>query len=344
MSNPPKPIKKQFNQASGKPVIRKAGQGKAGRDPYAAKRRHRPDRPDRVDRVGSARPSIEARGEQPDTAQKSVYVLPNVSSVPSDPIDSSEDRDTENELIYGRHSVLSALENDRQLNRIWITQQMRYSPRFHTLLPLAKAKGAVIDEVNYERLNQLTNGATHQGVAALVAPYTYHDLGELIDRAKSASDRPIVLVADGITDPHNLGAMIRTAEAMGVQGMVIPQRRAVGINSTVLKVAAGALETFAVARVVNLSRALEELKAAGFWLYGLSEKATEPIHAQNLKGAIALVVGSEGDGMALLTQRTCDVMVSIPLVGKTPSLNVSVATGMALYEMARQHRQTQFYL
>ncbi|MGB3239071.1 MAG: 23S rRNA (guanosine(2251)-2'-O)-methyltransferase RlmB [Geitlerinemataceae cyanobacterium] len=259
----------------------------------------------------------------------------NSYSQPNAEVEENRERD-ETELIYGRHSVISALENQRQLNRIWITQQIRYSSRFHTLLPLAKARGTVIDEVGYNRLDMMTGGATHQGVAAQVAPYDYCELGDLIARAKSATEQPTILVADGITDPHNLGAIARTAEAMGAQGLVIPQRRATGVTSAVVKVAAGALDNLSVARVVNLSRTLETLKEAGFWLYGLSEKADRSIHEIELKGPIVLVVGSEGDGLSLLTQRCCDGLVSIPLSGKTPSLNVSVATGMALYEVHRQ--------
>jgi 23S rRNA (guanosine2251-2'-O)-methyltransferase len=257
------------------------------------------------------------------------------SMVSSRTLESQEPAD-DTELIYGRHSVISALENQRQLNRIWITQQLRYSSRFHTLLPLAKTRGTVIDEVGYNRLDLMTGGATHQGVVAQVAPYAYCELEELIARAKSVTEQPVILVADGITDPHNLGAIARTAEAMGVQGLVIPQRRASGVTSAVMKVAAGALEHLPVARVVNLSRTLEALKEAGFWLYGLSEKADRSLHEVELKGAIVLVVGSEGEGLSLLTQQRCDGLLSVPLFGKTPSLNVSVATGMALYELYRQ--------
>ena len=146
----------------------------------------------------------------------------------------------------------------------------------------------------------------------------------------------MIVVADGITDPHNLGAIIRTSEAIGAQGLVIPQRRASGITSTVMKVAAGALENFPVARVVNLQRALEELKATGFWIYGTGATASVPVHTVNFTGPIVLVVGSEGEGLSMLTQRSCDVLVSIPLQGSIPSLNASVATGMALYEIYRQ--------
>ncbi len=239
------------------------------------------------------------------------------------------------DLIFGRHPVLSALENQRQLNRIWIVPRLRYDPRYHSLLETAKANGTVIDEVDDIRLNQITNRANHQGIAAQASPYDYLELDELIAMAKSKSSDPVIVVADGITDPHNLGAIIRTTEAIGAQGLVIPQRRAAGVTSTVKKVAAGALEYLPVARVVNLHRALEEMKEAGFWIYGTTAGA-KPAHTIDLKGSIGLVVGSEGEGLSLLTQRCCDDLISIPLSGKTPSLNASVATALALYEIYRQ--------
>ena len=257
----------------------------------------------------------------------------------------SLDRETEdNDLIYGRYPVIAAMENQRQLNRIWITSRLRYDSRFHSLLLQAKENGTVIDEVEPKRLDQITHHANHQGVAAQVAPYDYLELGDLISRAKSASDQPVIIAADSITDPHNLGAIIRTAEAIGAQGMVIPQRRAVGITSSVMKVAAGALETFPVARVVNLSRALEELKADGFWIYGTDAKASQPLHTVKFSGPIVLVIGAEGEGLSLLTQRCCDVLVSIPLMGNTPSLNASVASGMTLYEVFRQKWQNTLHM
>ncbi|MDB9313439.1 23S rRNA (guanosine(2251)-2'-O)-methyltransferase RlmB [Spirulina sp. CS-785/01] len=249
----------------------------------------------------------------------------------------------EQDLIYGRHPVLSALESDRQLNRLWITSKLRYDPRFYSLIEQAKAKGTVVDEVAPRRLGQMTQGGNHQGVAAQVAPYEYADLGEIIEQAKAKTEQPVLVVADGIVDPHNLGAIIRTTEAIGAQGLVIPQRRATGITSTVMKVAAGALENLSVARVVNLSRALEELKQAGFWIYGATANAETALPAVDFSGPIALVVGSEGQGLSVLTQRNCDVLVSIPLRGKIPSLNASVATAMVLYEVYRQRWSKQVY-
>ncbi len=242
----------------------------------------------------------------------------------------------ETDLIYGRHPVLAALENHRQMNRLWIIPKLRYDPHFHSLLLQAKAKGTVIEEVESRRLSFITHGANHQGVAAQISPYSYIELGDMIQQAKSASEQPVVLACDSITDPHNLGAIIRTAEALGAQGLVIPQRRAVGITSAVMKVAAGALENFKVSRVVNLSRALEELKTAGFWIYGTATESGNLLHTIKFTGPVVLVVGSEGEGLSLLTQRGCDVLVSIPLQGKTPSLNASVAAAMCLYEIYRQ--------
>jgi 23S rRNA (guanosine2251-2'-O)-methyltransferase len=272
-----------------------------------------------------------------------ISVSPNQRRHISAPLPSIKPITEDSDLIYGRHPVLSALSSQRGLNRIWITTRLRYDPRFHHLILQAKDNGAVIDEVEPKRLDQITDGANHQGIAAQIAPYSYIELHELIEQAKSVTE-PVIVVADGLTDPHNLGAIIRTAEAIGAQGLVIPQRRASGITSTVVKVAAGALENFPVARVVNLGRSLEELKAAGFWIYGTAVTGSEPLHTVNFRGPIVLVVGSEGEGLSMLTQRSCDFLVSIPLLGKTPSLNASVASGMALYEIYRQRSLNTLYL
>lgn len=263
--------------------------------------------------------------------------------------DSYADRDphTEEEdsdLIYGRHSVLAALEGKRPLNRIWVTARLRYDPRFFTLISQAKEEGTVIDEVGFERLNQVTKGRLHQGIAAQSTPYAYLDLAELVDRAKQATQHPVLIAADGITDPHNLGAIIRTAEAIGAQGVIIPQRRAAGVTSTVAKVAAGALENLPIARVVNLAQSLEELKSMGFWIYGATSEASDHAHTVKFDQSTVIVVGAEGDGLGMRTQSCCDVLVSVPLVGRTQSLNASVATGMVLYEIFRQRWSNTFRL
>lgn len=241
------------------------------------------------------------------------------------------------DLTYGRHPVLAALNSDRQINRIWVTEKLLSHGQFYPLIKEAKANGTIIDEVDSRRLSQLTQGANHQGIAIQVAPYTYWNLADLINQAKQTPD-PVIVIADGIEDPHNLGAIIRTAEALGVQGLVIPQRRAVGVTSTVMKVAAGALETLAIARVINLNQAIIKLKEAGFWIYGTTADTDRFLHETNFSGAVGLVVGSEGKGLSQLTEKNCDQLVAIPLVGKTPSLNASVATAIALYEVFRQRQ------
>jgi 23S rRNA (guanosine2251-2'-O)-methyltransferase len=240
------------------------------------------------------------------------------------------------DLIYGRHSVLSTLEHQRPLNRVWVVSHLRYDPRFHSLLNRAKSQGVVIDEVDHRRLNQLTQQANHQGIAAQVAAYEYLDLSTLVEQARTATPKPVLVALDSITDPQNLGAIIRTTEALGAQGMMIPQRRAVGITSTVAKVAAGALESMAIARVVNFNQGLEQLKESGFWIYGLTPSAPQRIHTITFTEPTVIVIGAEGSGVGVSTQHHCDQLVSIPLQGKTTSLNAAVATGIALYEVYRQ--------
>lgn len=286
---------------------------------------------DPAKRSSEPKPYRVARG-----SSRSEQYIPKTHAEPLDFDVASGDESSEPDLIYGRHPVLAALESKRSLHRVWITPRLRYDPRFLGALNEAKANGTVIDEVDPQRLNQISKGATHQGVIAQVAPYEYLELEDVIQAAKAKSENPVLVAIDGITDPHNLGAIIRTAEALGAHGLVIPQRRCVGITSTVAKVAAGALETFPVSRVVNLSRALEELKAAGFWIYGTAASASQPVHEVKFTGPVVLVIGAEGDGLSLLIQRHCDVLISIPLRGNTPSLNASVASGMVLYEIFRQ--------
>ena len=280
------------------------------------------------------------KGYQPPQRKSAKISLPPSSSQKKQLV--REEREKENEdLIYGRHSVIAALKGDRQINRIWITNKLRYTTQFYSLIQKAKGKGTVIDEVGMHRLDLLTSGGNHQGIAAQIAPYSYWELAELIEQAKAQTKSPVIVITDGIEDPHNLGAIIRTAEALGMQGLVIPQRRATGVTSTVMKVAAGALENFPIARVVNLSQAIEELKQAEFWIYGTTAASSKLLHTIDFRGAIGLVVGSEGKGLSLLTQKCCDELVSIPLLGKTPSLNASVATAIALYEISRQRRSEQ---
>ncbi|AHB87752.1 23S rRNA (guanosine2251-2'-O)-methyltransferase RlmB [Thermosynechococcus sp. NK55a] len=266
---------------------------------------------------------------RPPRPQRRTPAKPIQKAPPTAPVEDAP------ELLYGRHAVLSALESGRPCNRIWVIPSLRYDPRFHQRLNEAKQQGAIIDTVTPERLDQLCQRGRHQGIAIQVAAYNYWSLEDLLAKAATVN-QPVLLAADGITDPQNLGAMIRTAEALGMQGVIIPQRRAVGITATVAKAAAGALEYLPVARVINLNQALETLKAAGYWIYGLSERGAVPLPKITFDRPTVFVVGSEGDGISLQTQKHCDEIVAIPLAGRTSSLNASVAVGIALYEISCQ--------
>ncbi len=254
--------------------------------------------------------------------------------------DGTRDDGNRDDLIYGRHTVVAALENQRPLNRLWILPQLKRNQHIKQLLSEAKERGVVIDEVSHLRLDQLTQQGTHQGLVAQVGACDYLELDELIQRAIAQTTHPILIAVDGMTDPHNLGAIIRSAEALGSQGLLLPQRRCASVGATVAKVAAGALESLPIARVVNLNQALETLKSSGFWIYGLTLEATTAIQSMDLTGSVVLVIGSEAKGLSAVTQKHCDGTVKIPLEGDVQSLNASVAAGIGLYEIFRQRRTT----
>jgi len=240
------------------------------------------------------------------------------------------------DLIWGRHAAQAALESGRPVHRIWCTPEMRFQPRFLQLLREAKSGGVLVEEVTWSRLGQLTNGAVHQGIVMQAAAADTLDLGSLIDGCRDLGEPPLLMALDGITDPHNLGAIVRSAEALGAHGLVLPQRRSAGLTGSVAKVAAGALEHLPVARVVNLNRALDSLKNEGYRVIGLAGEGSVALSEADLDGPLVVVTGSEGDGLSMLTRKHCDQLVRIPIRGATPSLNASVATAMVLYEVARR--------
>ena len=205
--------------------------------------------------------------------------------------------------IWGKHSVFEALISERAINRIWCTADIFSSEKFYILLKDLKLKGVLIEEVSWNRLSQLTYGASHQGVALQLACSKTISLEDLIKISKNNSANPIILALDGITDPHNVGAIIRSAEAFDCKGIIIPQRRSAGLTGTVAKVAAGALEYLPVTRVVNLNRSLEHLKKDGFIIIGLSGEGQLPISEFHDKSPLVVVIGAEDKGISLLTQK-----------------------------------------
>jgi 23S rRNA (guanosine2251-2'-O)-methyltransferase len=232
--------------------------------------------------------------------------------------------------------VLAILEGGRPVHRVWCTPEMRFSPRFLQLLRDAKASGVLVEEVTWARLGQISGGAVHQGILLQPAAADTLDLPTLIEGCRGLGEAPLLIAVDGLTDPQNLGAIVRSAEALGAHGMVLPQRRNAGLTGTVAKVAAGALEHLPVARVVNLNRSLDALKQEGYRVIGLAEQGNVSLEEADLEGPLVLVTGSEGDGLSMLTRRSCDQLVRIPLRGATPSLNAAVATALLLYEVARR--------
>ena len=234
--------------------------------------------------------------------------------------------------LTGIHAVREALASGRALERV-VVAHGRHGERIEEIIALARSRGVPVRFENREQLDRLAESAHHQGVVALAAAKGALALEELLARTR----RPgLIVLLDGVEDPRNLGAIVRTALAAGAAGIVIPERRAAGLTDTVAQTAAGALEHLPVARVKNVARAMEELKAANFWLVGLDERATAPYTGIDYTASVALVLGGEGKGLHELTRKQCDWLVSIPTVGPVRSLNVSVAAGVVLFEVVRQ--------
>ncbi len=240
------------------------------------------------------------------------------------------------DVFWGRHSIQSILESGRPVHRIWCTSEVRSSPRFFQLLKDAKSLGVLVEEVSWARLAHVTSGGVHQGIALQTAASESLDLDTLLDACSKIEENPVLIALDGLTDPHNIGAIVRSAEALGAHGIILPQRRSAGLTGSAAKAAAGALEHLPVARVVNLNRSLEKLKESGYNIIGLAGEGDKTLNKTSLEGALVLVIGSEDRGLSLLTRRHCDQLIRIPLRGMTSSLNASVATSVFLYEIARQ--------
>ena len=241
---------------------------------------------------------------------------------------------TRNEIIIGRNPVKEALIANRSVDSILISKGARKSS-FGSILKMAQELKIPVKEVDNKKLDLICNKANHQGIIAMAAAHAYASIDEIFDVAEQKNEPPFIIIADEISDPHNLGAIIRTAECAGAHGVIIPNRRAVGLNFGVAKSAAGALEHLKVARVTNISSTLQELKKRGIWIFGADMDGQTYCKA-DLKGAIALVIGSEGFGLSRLVKENCDVIISLPLCGKINSLNASVAAGILMYEITRK--------
>ncbi len=239
--------------------------------------------------------------------------------------------------IYGTNPVLEALNSGRDIDKIFIQEGVRHS-RLAQITAAAKKRNIRYSLVNKHKLDELSEGGNHQGVLAFAAMHSYVEIEDILNLAREKGEAPFVIIAEGLNDPHNLGSIIRTANAAGAHGVIIPKNRSVGLNSTVAKVSAGAVEYTMVARCTNVAACIEKLKENGLWVVGTALEGSMSIYDCDMKGATAIVIGSEGAGMSRLVAQKCDFLVKIPMLGKTESLNASVAAGVMMYEAVRQRQ------
>lgn len=237
-------------------------------------------------------------------------------------------------IVIGRNAVLELLKSGRAVENIFVAAGEKEGS-ITKIIALAREKGIVIKEVNRKKLDHLCSGANHQGVAAYAASHAYCSVDDILEYAAETGEPPFILICDGIEDSHNLGAIIRSAEACGVHGVIIPKRRSAGLNYAVSKTSCGAVEYVRVARVSNLAAAIDDLKKKNIWVYA-ADMDGQPWCKTDFSGGAALVIGSEGRGVGRLIKEKCDVTVSLPMLGKVNSLNASVAASVVMYEIVRQ--------
>ncbi|MDR1538359.1 MAG: 23S rRNA (guanosine(2251)-2'-O)-methyltransferase RlmB [Clostridiales bacterium] len=239
-------------------------------------------------------------------------------------------------LLMGRNSVLEALNHGKSLDKILI-KKGQVEGTLRVVAAKAKERGIPVQEVDKSKLDELSNSGNHQGVVAMQPAIAYVEVEDMLELARIRGEKPFLVILDGITDTHNLGAIIRTAEAAGVHGVILPKRRSAGINSIVAKTSAGAVEHMMIARVTNLTEIVKKLKKEGIWITCADLKGTD-LHGADLDGPVALVIGAEGSGVSRLLNENSDFCVKIPMFGQIASLNASVAAGIIMYEVVRRRR------
>lgn len=238
--------------------------------------------------------------------------------------------------IEGRNAVLETFRAKKTVDKLFVLDGCCDGP-IKSILREARKQDTILQFVNKDRLDQMSETGKHQGVIAIAASYDYADVEDILENAAKREEAPFIILLDGIEDPYNLGAIIRTAHQAGAHGIIIPKRRAVGLTATVARTSAGAIHHMPVAKVTNLSTTIESLKGKGLW-FACADMGAKPMYEADLKGPIGLVVGNEGEGVSHLVKEKCDFTVSIPMYGKIDSLNASVATALLAYEIVRQRR------
>lgn len=240
--------------------------------------------------------------------------------------------------IEGRNAVIELLESGRDINKIFVQTGEKHGS-IHKILAMAKQKKILVSEIDKNKMNQMAQTENHQGVIAIVPPYAYVTVEDILEEARTRQEEPFIVILDGIEDVHNLGSIIWTAETAGVHGIIIPKRRAASVNSVVAKVSAGAIEYMKIARVNNLNETIKNLKEQGLWICGTDMNTKVEHDKQDYTGPIAIIIGSEGFGMSRLVKENCDFLVKIPMKGKITSLNASVSAGIVIYEAVKQRNK-----
>ncbi len=250
-------------------------------------------------------------------------------------INNNQEVDNSSLIIEGRNAVNEALKADRSIDKLFIQDQISKDGPLKGIIAKARKKGIVINFESKDRLDARANSQKHQGVVAYVAAYDYVSIDDILAIAEKKGESPYIMILDGVEDPHNLGAIIRTANVVGVHGVIIPKRRAVGLTETVVKTSAGAIEYTPVCKVTNISKTIQELKDKGLWIVG-ADMDGQVMYDVDMKGAIAIVIGGEGEGLSKLVREHCDFVAQIPMQGDISSLNASVAAAVLMYEGYRQ--------
>ncbi|MCM8711745.1 23S rRNA (guanosine(2251)-2'-O)-methyltransferase RlmB [Clostridium sp. SYSU_GA19001] len=251
------------------------------------------------------------------------------------PVNAKEELPVREDIIEGRNAVIEALKSDRTIEQLLVAKG-DLEGSINVAIALAKEKDIVVKEVDRKKLDQMSVSRAHQGVIAIVTPYKYFEVDDMLEFAEKKGEKPFIIILDEIEDPHNFGAIIRSAEVCGAHGIIIPKRRNVGITPVVYKSSAGAVEHIRIAKVTNINIVIDDLKEKGLWIYGADMDGKSYCFEADFTGAIALVIGSEGKGISKLTKNKCDVLTKIPMAGRINSLNASVAGGIMMYEVLKQ--------
>ena len=244
-------------------------------------------------------------------------------------------QETYEDQVEGRNAVIELLESGKDINKIFITKGEKHGS-INKIIAMAKERKVILVEKDKRQMEQMAQNQNYQGVIAIVPPFEYCEIEDILDKAKELNEDPFILILDGIEDPHNLGSIIRTAETAGAHGIIIPKRRAAAVNSTVGKVSAGAVQYMKISRVTNITDSIEKLKENGLWICGTDISTDTYYYNQELTGPLGIVIGNEGAGMSDRVKKSCDFLVKIPMKGKVTSLNASVSAGIVIYEAMKQ--------